>query len=80
MNGHKWLVKMSVISSKMSFFSSNRFLHAHIQYLCNESAKYQVAYFEKEELNSPCILDPSIPGLVTIVLNTYFIDMMKLWL
>ena len=24
--------------------------------------------------------DPSIPGLVTIVLNTYFIDMMMLWL
>ena len=24
--------------------------------------------------------DPSIPGLVTIVLNTYFIDMMMSWL
>ena len=28
-----------------------------------------------------CIIsDPSIPGLVTIVLNTYFIDMMMSWL
>ena len=26
------------------------------------------------------ISDPSIPGLVTIVLNTYFIDMMMSWL
>ena len=27
----------------MIFFSASYFLHVHIQYVCNESAKYQIA-------------------------------------
>ena len=40
MDIHKGKVKVAVILSKM-IFSSSKLLHAHVQYVFNESVKYQ---------------------------------------
>ena len=56
---------------------SGRFFHSQLLALSSLLLKAFSSNFQYQ-LN--LISDPSIPGLVTIVLNTYFIDMMMSWL